>query len=102
VAAGARGVDLRHSGLLTWLVIDLVFTFTIPGISVGAHVGGLIGGFVAAAVMIELPRHLQIGSAKARSWAALGLTGVIGVVCFVGALAVAASNTVALPPGLGG
>lgn len=102
VAAHARGIDLRRSGLLTWLILDLVLTFTIPGISVGAHVGGLIGGFVAAAVMLEAPKYLQVGTAKAREWTAVGLTGALGVACFVGALAVAAANTVPLPPGLAG
>lgn len=102
VGAHARGIDLRRSGLLTWLILDLVFTFTIPGISVGAHVGGLIGGLVAAVVMLEVPKYVQTGTADVREWTAIGLTGVLGVVCFIGALAVAAANTVPLPPGLAG
>ena len=31
---------------LTWIVINLVLSFTIPGISWGGHVGGLIGGIL--------------------------------------------------------
>jgi membrane associated rhomboid family serine protease len=101
VAAWARGIDLRHSGLLTWLIIDLVFTFTIPGISVGAHVGGLIGGAVAGLAVVELPRRLSVGAPRTREWAGMALAGAIGVACFFGALAVAASTTVPLPAGLG-
>jgi membrane associated rhomboid family serine protease len=35
-------------GVGTVIAINLVFTFAVPGISVGGHIGGLIGGFVAA------------------------------------------------------
>src|SRR5699024_1440862 len=32
------------------LLINLVFGFLVPQIDMGAHVGGLIGGFIAAAI----------------------------------------------------
>jgi membrane associated rhomboid family serine protease len=31
---------------LTWIVINLVISFAVPGISWGGHVGGLIGGIL--------------------------------------------------------
>ncbi len=47
-AAGqkAQGIDLRDSGLAGILMINLLFTFLVPGISIGGHLGGLAGGFV--------------------------------------------------------
>jgi membrane associated rhomboid family serine protease len=37
----------RLAGMaMTWIVINLFLTFSIPGISVGAHIGGLIGGIL--------------------------------------------------------
>ncbi len=46
-----RGIDPMQSGIGGLLVINLLLTFAIPGISVGGHLGGLAGGAVAAAVL---------------------------------------------------
>jgi membrane associated rhomboid family serine protease len=49
-----RGINPLESGLGFWIGINLLFTFTIPGISIGGHVGGLIGGVVAALLLFDL------------------------------------------------
>jgi membrane associated rhomboid family serine protease len=55
------------------IVINLVFTFSIPNISIGGHIGGLIGG---AACALGLTRF-------GRGHAAYGRPGVIGVATIV-------------------
>jgi membrane associated rhomboid family serine protease len=45
--AHRRGADQVRNQLVILIVINLVFTVSIPGISIGAHVGGLIGGGLA-------------------------------------------------------
>ncbi len=55
----SRGIDPMASGLPLWLGLNLVFTFSIANISIGAHLGGLAGGALAALVMFELPRRVR-------------------------------------------
>jgi membrane associated rhomboid family serine protease len=47
--------DMRN--VLVWLGINLVATFMISGISWQAHVGGLIGGLAASAIIMFAPRQ---------------------------------------------
>lgn len=64
------------------VVINLVLSFVIPGISWGGHVGGLIGGIL---VMLA---YAHWGSRGRAQYGQLGLGGVIGLVA-VGAGSVA-------------
>jgi len=66
---GARGRSLIMS-LLPVLVINLLFTFSIPGISAAAHVGGLVTGFLAGLVLFMGSRQRQLAAAYARAAAA--------------------------------
>ena len=45
--AHQRGAEAVRNQLLIWIVFNLVITFSIPEISIGAHIGGLIGGGLA-------------------------------------------------------
>jgi membrane associated rhomboid family serine protease len=51
VMARRRGLEDLASQIGLYVVINLVFTFSVPNISVGGHVGGLLGGGVAAFVI---------------------------------------------------
>ncbi|MDX6571771.1 MAG: hypothetical protein QOC86_927 [Gaiellales bacterium] len=44
VISHLRGAGVMQSGIGPMILLNLVFTFRIPGISIGGHVGGLIGG----------------------------------------------------------
>ena len=59
---GARGRSLIMS-LLPVLAINLVFTFSIPGIAVAAHVGGLITGFLAGLILFTGSRRRRFTQA---------------------------------------
>ncbi len=49
----ANGTSPWDSGLGGLLMINLVFTFAIPGISIGGHLGGLAGGYLAGLTLFE-------------------------------------------------
>jgi membrane associated rhomboid family serine protease len=79
-----RGIDPMQSGLPLWIGINLVFSFAVPGISIGGHIGGLIGGALAAIVLFELPDRVR----RLPTVAPMIAAGALGAAAVVGSLAV--------------
>jgi len=77
-----QGVRFWDTGFGPLLVINLFLGFFIPNVSIAAHVGGLIGGLIAAEAMLQARR---IG----RPELGLAATAGVGVAAVVLALAVA-------------
>lgn len=50
-----RGIDVWQSGVGPLLAVNLLFTFLVPGISIGGHVGGMIAGAAVGAQMLRTP-----------------------------------------------
>lgn len=55
---GDRGRDLVRSNIGI-LVLNLVFSFSFPGISWQAHIGGLIAGFMVTYLIFSPPRPVM-------------------------------------------
>jgi membrane associated rhomboid family serine protease len=85
VIARRRGLEQIASEIGLWLVLNLVLTFSISGISIGGHIGGLFGGALVAFVLYDAPERLRIPAS-----AATLIAGAIGVVSVLGAVAVSA------------
>jgi membrane associated rhomboid family serine protease len=54
VVARYRGISIWQSGLGATLLINIVFSLSIAGISIGGHLGGLAGGLICGWLYMEL------------------------------------------------
>jgi membrane associated rhomboid family serine protease len=79
VVARNRGIDDVASQIGLFVILNIVFTFSIPGISIGGHLGGLLGGALAALLVTYVERHAS-GSSKLIEAAGIVLIGVASVV----------------------
>jgi membrane associated rhomboid family serine protease len=79
-----RGIDPMVSGLPFWLGLNLVLTFTLANLSVGGHLGGIVGGVLTAVVLFELPDRVRLPQlAPALIAGALGAAAIAGSVAVV-------------------
>jgi membrane associated rhomboid family serine protease len=80
-----RGINPMESGLGLWIGLNLLITFTVPSISIGGHVGGLIGGALAAFLLFDVPDRLRLPPQAANLLcAALGVAAVAGSIAVAG------------------
>jgi len=87
----ARGLDPMAGGVFGsiggLILINLAISFVIPGISIGGHIGGLVGGGLVA---------LAYGHADRVRRPALGYAGAIGIAAASAALGVLAAGASSL------
>ena len=76
IIARDRGISIMQSGIGPVILINLVITFSIPGIAIGAHLGGLIGGAAIAFAMVELDKR-RIGRGNPAPFAALAVSAIV-------------------------
>lgn len=81
-----RGIDPMQSGIGGLLVINLLLTFVIPGISIGGHLGGLAAGAAAGSVLFATE-----GRDAGRR--ALGLAGCVAIVAAAAIASVVTAST---------
>jgi membrane associated rhomboid family serine protease len=85
----ARQIPIMQSGVGGLILINLVISFALPGISWGGHIGGLLGGALAALV-------IQLGDRYRRQAFALAACVAIGAAAFAGSVLIA--QTTEAPP----
>jgi membrane associated rhomboid family serine protease len=69
-----QGTYVLGGGALSIIVLNIVFSFAIPGISIGGHLGGLAGGVIGTLAL----------SRFGRGHAVYGRPGLIGVIGLIG------------------
>ncbi|HEU4393412.1 MAG TPA: rhomboid family intramembrane serine protease [Solirubrobacterales bacterium] len=86
VIARGRGMNALAGELGFLIVINLVFTFGASNISIGGHLGGLLGGGVCAVAIVAGERGMFGQSRRFAEFAAIAAVAIVAV---VGSLAVA-------------
>lgn len=81
----AAMVGLRRRGINPWrssigmlVLINLAFTFLVPGISIGGHLGGLAGGALAAAPIFAWDGERRRAGTTA-AWLVAGALGLVAI-----------------------
>jgi membrane associated rhomboid family serine protease len=80
-----RGLDELASQIGFFIILNLAFTFGANHISIGAHIGGLVGGAIAALAVNQLERR-RLPNARAIE---LGVLVALCAIAVVGAIVVA-------------
>jgi membrane associated rhomboid family serine protease len=84
----SRGISPMESGLGFWIGLNLLITFTVPNISIGGHIGGLLGGGLAALLLFDLRDRVRIPAVVPTA-----LVVGLGAAAVAGAIAVSSSAT---------
>jgi len=86
IIARGRGMDALAGQVGFLIIINLVFSFTARNISIGAHIGGLIGGIICALFIVAGEKGMLGPNRRALEIAAMVAVGALAV---LGSLAVA-------------
>jgi membrane associated rhomboid family serine protease len=92
MVARARHISLWQSGLLPILIINLVYSLSVTGVSIGGHLGGVFSGFITGWLVTEYGEKRN-----KRSYVLIGCA-VIAILSVVGSIAVAGGTGI-LPGG---
>jgi membrane associated rhomboid family serine protease len=84
IVARHRGIEQLAGQIGFYIIINIAFTIGVPGISIGAHFGGLIGGALCAVLIVFAERRAR----RPVELEALGMVA-LAAVSVAGALAVA-------------
>ena len=88
-----RGMSIVGGDAGIWLGINLVITFTLPGISIGGHLGGIVGGAATAFALSSFGK----GHMAARTLNPVAVVATVGVLLLGVVVSLVAADRKALP-----
>jgi membrane associated rhomboid family serine protease len=85
-----RGIPIWQSGLGFVLVINLLFSVTFAGISIGGHLGGLVAGLICGEMAVQWTERRRLPALALAGYGAVAVASV--------ALAIAVAGSHGLTP----
>lgn len=76
----SRGINPWQSGIAGLILVNLLITFAVPGISIAGHLGGLVGGALGALTVAELEKRTR------SPWPATAACAALAVACYGAAI----------------
>ncbi len=83
IEARDRGLNDIASQIGFYVVINLIFTFSVPNISVGGHIGGMVAGGVLTLLLAQARRSRGAGARPVEIGIILGSGAALAVACVV-------------------
>ncbi len=83
IEARDRGLNDIASQIGFYVVINLVFTFSVPNISVGGHLGGMVAGGVLTLLLAQLRRSRGSGAQPVEIGAIVAMGAALAVACVI-------------------
>jgi membrane associated rhomboid family serine protease len=84
VVAYYRGISIWQSGLGLTLVINIIFSLSVQGISIGAHLAGTVAGAICGWLIIELDERRRMKLASIAGCLVLGGVSVVAAIAVAG------------------
>jgi membrane associated rhomboid family serine protease len=89
VVSHYRGISIWQNGLGITLLINIVFSLSVSGISIGGHLGGFVGGGICGWLIV------RVGERRNMPAAAIAGCVVVAVISVIAAIAVAGGAGIA-------
>jgi membrane associated rhomboid family serine protease len=93
VVARYRGIPFWQSGLGFILIVNLIFSLSVAGISIGGHLGGLVAGLITGWLVLEFDERRRMPAVAMLGCAAVAVASIIAAL-------VVAGNTGIAPNGI--
>ena len=77
VIAHYRRISIWQSGLGATLLINIVFSLSISGISIGGHLGGVVGGAICGWLYMELAERRRMRTAFVLGCVAVAVVSIV-------------------------
>jgi membrane associated rhomboid family serine protease len=84
VVAHYRGISIWQSGLGLTLLINIVFSLSVSGISIGGHLGGVAGGAICGWLIVQLGERRRMQAAAIAGCALVAVVSVIAAIALSG------------------